>query len=90
MYVRIRCPLAATDQMRPNLRNQKGFSIFKEIKKAETKVETNNNKREIHFRRNDKEKGSVSHISVGYHISNLSLTIMMLQNQTFISMFILF
>ena len=76
LYVRIRRPLVAADQMWPNLPNQKGFFIFKEIKKAETKVETNNNKKrepkkKSIFVRKDKEKGSVSHFSGGYHISNL-------------------
>jgi hypothetical protein len=95
LYVRIRRPLVAADQMGPNLPNQKGFFIFKEIKNVETKVVTNNNKKNREpkkksiFVRNDKEKGSVSHFSGGYHISNLSLTILMLQHQTFILMIIL-
>ena len=59
---------AAGDQM-PS--DQKGFFIFKEIKNAEPKMKKEHRKKLI-FVRNDKEKGSVSHFSGGYHISKIN------------------
>ena len=58
---------AAGDQMRSD---QKELYIFKEIKNAEPKLKKEPKKKFI-FVRNDKEKGSVSHFSGGYHIGKL-------------------
>ena len=60
---------AAIDQQMPS--EQNGFFIFKEIKNAEPKMKKEPKKKSI-FVRNDKEKGSVSHFSGGYHISKIN------------------